>query len=167
VSKRELKKYLHELKKDQLEDQILDLYSRFKDVKVYYNFAFNPKEEKLVEEAKFKISREYFPEKRRKPKMRRSVAHKYFRHFKTIGLSPALLADLMLYNIEIAQSYSAEKRVTQESFYISMFRSFQESKEFITTNGLYPELESRCQHIVETAWNQNWFNKTAFENEMS
>ena len=55
MSKRNLKKYLKDLKKAQLEAQILDLYERFKEVKVYYDFAFNPKEEKLLEESKFKI----------------------------------------------------------------------------------------------------------------
>ncbi len=38
MSKRELKKYLHELPKDQLEEQILDLYAKFKNVKTYFDF---------------------------------------------------------------------------------------------------------------------------------
>ena len=52
MSKRALKKYLTELNKEQLEEQVLDLYQRFKEVKSYYNFVFNPKEDKLLEEAK-------------------------------------------------------------------------------------------------------------------
>jgi hypothetical protein len=61
MSKRDLKKYLNELSKPQLEEQIMELYDKFSEVKVYYDFAFNPNEEKLVREAKFKISNEYFP----------------------------------------------------------------------------------------------------------
>ena len=56
MSKRELRKYLKELNKEQLEDQILDLYNRFKDVKEYYDFAFNPRENELIEQCRFQIS---------------------------------------------------------------------------------------------------------------
>ena len=56
MSKRDLKKYLQTLKKKELEAQVLDLYTRFKDVKVYYDFVFNPKEDKLIDEAKTKIA---------------------------------------------------------------------------------------------------------------
>ena len=77
MSKRALQKYVGELKKKELEAQILDLYLRFPVVKEYYDFAFNPKEDKLVQAAKAKISNEYFPVKRRRPKARRSVAQKY------------------------------------------------------------------------------------------
>ena len=45
MSKRDLKKYLSELNKEQLEEQIIELYEKFSPVKVYYNFVFNPKEE--------------------------------------------------------------------------------------------------------------------------
>ena len=60
MSKRALTAYLGELTKKQLQEQVLDLYTRFKPVKTYYNFVFNPKEEKLLDEAKFKIGKEYF-----------------------------------------------------------------------------------------------------------
>ena len=49
MSKRALKAYLGELTKKQLQEQVLDLYTRFKPVKTYYNFVFNPKEEKYLE----------------------------------------------------------------------------------------------------------------------
>ncbi|OQX98965.1 MAG: hypothetical protein B6I20_10435, partial [Bacteroidetes bacterium 4572_117] len=61
MSKRELKKYLQGLNKKQLEEQINDLYLWFKEVKTFYDFVFNPKEGQLLEECKFKISKEYFP----------------------------------------------------------------------------------------------------------
>ena len=102
MSKRELKEYLKDLSKKQMEEQILDLYSRFKEVKEYYDFAFNPKENELIENCRFQISKEYFPVNGRKAKARRSVAQKWIRKLKTLGAEPSLIADLMLYNIEIA-----------------------------------------------------------------
>ena len=44
MSKRELKKYVAQLTKEQLEEQVMELYEKFSPVKVYYNFVFNPKE---------------------------------------------------------------------------------------------------------------------------
>lgn len=163
MSKRELKKYISDLTKEQLEEQIIDLYKRFKDVKEYYDFAFNPKEDKLVEECKFKISKEYFPVNSRKAKMRRSVAQKYIRQFKTLGVDSWIIADIMLFNIEIAQTYSSEHYIKQEAFYLSMFKSFDEAIQYISENRLNNDFQERINKIIDEVYRQNWFNKTAFD----
>jgi hypothetical protein len=116
MSKRELNKYLSELNKIQLEEQIMELYDKFKEVKVYYDFVFNPNENKLIKEAKLKVTNEYYPIKGKKSKLRRSVAQKYIKHFISLGMDAYLVADLMLYTIEIAQTYSSEKEIKQEAF---------------------------------------------------
>lgn len=164
MSKRALKQYLNELDKEQLSEQILDLYQRFKPVKVYYDFVFNPKEDKLVEEAKFKIGMEYFPTRsRKKAKMRRSVAQKYIKHFLQLEMDPVLILDLMYYNIEIAQTYSTEKYIKQESFYVSMLRSFEQAVDFTVLHGLEMEFRDRMESIVRLAKENDWFNHYAFE----
>ena len=109
MSKRAFKKYIKELDKEDLEEQIMDLYERFEEVKVFYNFVFNPNEEKLVKEAKFKIGKEYFPPNNRRAKKRRSVAQKLIKHFLKLEMEPHSLADVMFYNVEIAQAYAADK----------------------------------------------------------
>jgi hypothetical protein len=167
MSKRDLKKYLNELNKEQLEEQILELYEKFSPVKVYYNFVFNPKEETLLQECKLKISHEYFPlqtkGKRKKPKMRRSVAQKYIKHFILLGVDPFVIADVMLYNIEIAQTFSAENLVKQELFYKSMFNSFEQALKFIISNGIISEFKSRLIAICNEASDQKWMNITDFK----
>jgi hypothetical protein len=163
MSKRELKKYLHGLSKEQLEEQITDLYARFKEVKVFYDFVFNPREEKLLDECKFKISKEYFPINGRKAKARRSVAQKYIKHFKQLGADPAMIADVMLYNIEIAQAWSGETVIRQDAFYKSILKSFEEAVTFIYENNMQSEFKIRLQKIVDEAVEQNWFNKNFFE----
>lgn len=164
MSKRELKTYLASLKKKELEEQISDLYSRFKDVKEYYDFAFNPKEEELLEKCKFDISKEYFPVgRRRKAKARRSVAQKYIRHYKRLGVDPWIVAEVMVYNLELAQTYSADKHIRQDSFFVSMLKSFDEAVAYILDNGLTQDFSNRMKAVSEATWTQNWFNKTAFE----
>ena len=155
MSKRALKKYLAELPKPELEEQLLDLYERFPLVKKYYDFVFNPKEDKLIQEARFKISNEYFPVKRKRPRARRSVAHKYIRQFSTLGMDPVKLADLMLYNLEIAQTFESTRRV-QTAFYKSMLNSFREGLQHIAHHGLLEEFKSRILSIYQITQERDW-----------
>jgi len=167
MSKRDLKKYLTELNKKQLEDQIIELYEKFSPVKTYYDFVFNPKEETLLKECKIKISNEYFPQKTsgkpRKPKMRRSVAQKYIKHFILLGVDPFIIGDVMLYSIEIAQTFSAERIIKQELFYKSMFNSFEQAVIFMIANGILNEFKPRIIAVNNETAHQNWFNKQEFD----
>ena len=158
MSKRDLKNYINELTKAQLEAQIIDLYERFGEVKTYYNFIFNPKEDKLITEAKFKINKEYFPQTRRKAKARRGVAHKYFKHFIQIGMEETLLANLMLFNIETAQSFNLAKVQKTEAFFKSIANSFVQALNFIHYHGLQNDFGERLNSIVGEAKKQDWYN---------
>ena len=166
MSKRDLKKYLTELHKKQLEEQILELYEKFSAVKTYYDFVFNPKEETLLKECKIKISNEYFPQKNsgkaRRPKMRRSVAQKFIKHFILLGVDPFIVGDVMLYSIEIAQTFSAEKMVKQELFYKSLLISFEQAISFMIANGVLYEFKNRVEAIKTEAESQEWFNVFEF-----
>ena len=169
MSKRDLKKYLAELNKEQLEEQIIELYEKFAPVKVYYDFVFNPKEDKLLQESKVKISHEYFPIKkpnakwRPKAKMRRSVAQKIIKHFIMIGVDPFVIADIMLYNIEIAQTYSSNNFIKQELFYKSILNSFEQAVNFVISNGILHDFKDRILAIEQETIQQKWKNKYDFE----
>ena len=160
MSKRALKKYLGELPKPALEEQLLDHYDRFKVVQQYYNFVFNPKEEELIKEAKQKISNEYFPIKRKRPRARRSVAQKYIRQFNSLGMDPSRLADLMLYNLEVAQVFEADRKVP-DAFYKSMLNSYKEALQHIAYHNLLPTYKARILTIFETTQQREWpFNES-------
>jgi len=168
MSKRDLKKYLGELTKEQLEEQLVELYEKFAPVKVYYDFVFNPKEDKLLQEAKVKISHEYFPIKkpgakwRPKAKMRRSVAQKLIKHFMMLGVDSYIVADIMLYNIEIAQTFSSQNFIKQELFYKSMLNSFEQAVNFIVSNGIFNDFKLRINAIQTETLEQKWKNKYEF-----
>ena len=162
MSKRDLKKYISSLNKKQLEEQIIELYDKFLPVKTYYDFVFNPKEDKLLEECKIKISNEYFPVRGKKAKARRSVAQKYIKHFISLGVDCYIIADIMLYNIEIAQSYSSKKVIKQELFYKSMFSSYEQTVSYLIQNGILNDFKGRLESINEEVINQNWINSYDF-----
>jgi len=163
MSKRELRKYLKDLTKEQLEEQLADIYDRFKDVKEYYDFAFNPKENQLMEQCRFQISKEYYPVSSRKAKLRRSVAQKWIKKLILLDADASLLADVMFFNIEIAQSFSGEHIIRQDSFYTSLYKSFDEALRFVSEKGILNEFRGRIEKIAGDACDQQWPNRTAFE----
>jgi hypothetical protein len=165
MGKRALVNYLSELKKRELEEQLLDLYLRFPVVKEYYDFVFNPKEDKLLQDAKIKISNEYFPLKRKRPKARRSVAQKYIKQFLKLGVDPHITADLMLFNLEVAQSYSLEKNVP-EAFFKSMGNSFNELVRFVSVNGLLTDFKNRIVTCYLFAQDHHWPNLDDFSKSL-
>lgn len=158
MSKRDLKKYIKDLTKEQLEEQIIELYEKFSVVKVYYDFAFNPKEEKLIDEAKVKIANEYFPARGKKPKMRRTIAQKYVKHFMTLGVDIFMIADLMFFTIETAVSYSSKRQVKYETFFKSIFTAYQQAVNFCMENGILNDFSGRVVEIKEEVIRQKWIN---------
>ena len=162
MSKRELKKYLTQLPKEALEAQIVALYDKFIPVKTYFDFVFNPKEDQLINDAKVKISLEYFPIKRKRPKLRRSVAQKFIKHFISLGVDDFLIADVMLYAIEIAQTYSSKRTINTELFFKSMLNSFEQAIRFMIEKGILSEFQSRVEAIKEETIRQDWFNQYEF-----
>lgn len=163
MSKRELRKYLKGLTKEQLEYQIADLYHRMKNVKEYYDFAFHPNENELIEQCRFQIGKEYFPVGSRKAKMRRSVAQKWIKKLTLLDADSSLLADVMFFNIEIAQAFSGEHFVRQESFFTSMYKSFDEALRFVSEKGILSEFKGRIEKISNDASDQQWLNRQGFE----
>lgn len=163
MSKRDLKKYLASLPKDELQEQLISLYDKFSDVKAYYDFVFNPKEEKLEQEAKIKIANEYFPIKGKRPKLRRSTAQKYIKHFLSLGVDPFIVADVMLFNIETAQKYSAKREFSNSSFYKSILNSYKQAVDYIVVNGISGDFKARLLAIHDQTFKQHWENKKEFE----
>ena len=166
MSKRALIAYLRELTRKQLQEQVLDLYTRFKPVKTYYNFVFNPKEEKLLDDAKFKIGKEYFPINTRKPKIRRSVAQKIIKHYLQLGVDAYVIAEVMVYNIEIAQQYTTKKFIKQDIFYVSMLKSFNELLDFVKNHGIETDFIARIKNIVAIAEALEWVNTIGFDDAL-
>jgi hypothetical protein len=163
MGKRDLKNYLSGLDKEQVAEQLLELYDKFPDVKTYYDFVFNPKEEKLIGEAKAKIANEYFPVKTKRAKLRRSTAQKYIKHFVSLGVDAIALCDLMLYNMETAQKYTAKREMRYASFYKSMGNSFEQAIDYAIANGLARDFKSRFEAVARTAVAQRWENAYFFE----
>lgn len=164
MSRRKLKSYLEGLSKKELETQLLELHDRLKEVRDFYKFVFNPQEDLMLEDAKLKISKEYFPTgKRKRAKKRRSVAQNHIKEFIKLGVDAQLILDLMLFNVEIALTYNQENPIKQEAFYKSMLTSYREAFFYAKKNGLIEAHLMRFEKIIDAVYAQEWYNKSAFE----
>ena len=162
MSKRELKKYLAGQTADQLSEQIINLYERFREVKGYFDFVFNPNEQKRVGEAKAKILNEYFPQKSRRARMRRTIAQKHVKHFIQLGVDPVLISDLMLFHIETAQRYASSKAIRYESFYKGMFKALADAVRYSVAEGILAHNMDRIGQIAARAQELRWPNANDF-----
>ncbi len=163
MSKRDLKKYLGDLNQQQIADQLLDLYDKFPDVKMYYDFVFRPNEDKLLREAKTKISSEYFPTKGKRAKLRRSVAQKFIKKYQLLGVDAFVLVDIMLHNIEVAQKYFANREIRFSSFYKSMLNSYEQALQYSFENCCADSFQIRFENIAKEAAHQKWPNQFLFD----
>jgi hypothetical protein len=163
MSKTELKRYLRDLTKEQLEEQVQTLYDKFSPVKTYYDFVFQPNERKLALDARTKIAQEYFPVSARRPKLRRSTAQNIIKHFCTLEVDSYVIADIMLFAIEIAQIYTADKPIKQEAFYKGMCVGFKQAVQFVNAARISSDFKSRMDQIYLNVNQQNWPNAYDFE----
>jgi C4-dicarboxylate transporter len=80
-----------------------------------------------------------------------------------LGVDPFVIADVMLYNIEIAQAFSSENTIKQELFYKSMLNSFEQAVTFLISNGIFSEFKKRIIAIHDETVAQKWKNKSEFQ----
>ena len=160
MSKKLLQKHLVELQKEHLEILVLDLYDKFPEVKTYFNFVFNPNENKLLEQARVKVANEFFPLKRKRPKARRSVAQKYIKHFKTLGMSPELIAEFMWYNIGLMHTFCEEKP-QRLPFFKSFCNFYKEALQFASYHQIIPLYKTQILAVYTAS--KDWENAYDFE----
>ena len=155
MSKRNLKKELQKHTKEQLVEQIMDLYKKYKPVREYYDFYLNPNEKELFEKYREIITTEFYP-KRGEPKMRFSVAKKAIADFKVLNPSPLLLADLLLVLPEVATEFTRDFGDMWEQYYITAANNFDLALKFISSHNLFPEFKERIKNCLQTASECGW-----------
>lgn len=152
MSKPKLKKELQKLTKEQLIEQILDLYDKNKAVKEFYNFYLNPKNEKeLAEKYKKQIRKEFNIENPMRSTEKFSVAKRAITDFKGLQPSPEALADVMLYLPESACELTYCYGDFSEQFYDSAYNNYSAALEFIAKNNLLDVFKRRAKQCVKWA----------------
>lgn len=158
MGKLQLKSYLHKLDKENLVEQVIELYSTSKEVKKYYDFLLNPDLEKLADEWKIKISKEYFPTYGRRIRARRSVGQKAVRELEFLGVTPDIIADIRMYAIEVAVLYTIEMHRADVAFNKSIEQQYIKLIDYAKEHGLLSDFKVRCCDLKNKIVDADWVN---------
>jgi hypothetical protein len=152
MSKSALKKDMQKLTKEQLIEQILDLYSKNKAVKTFYEFYLNQTNEKeLLGKCKKVIGKEFGKENPIRANLRFSVAKKAIAELKELKVSPQIIADAMLYLAECACEFTYQYGDMDEPFYNAAYNNFSTALKFISKHGLLSDFRIRAEECVRWA----------------
>lgn len=152
MSKIALKKELQKLTKEQLVEQVLDLYSKNKAVKTFYDLYLNPSNEKeLLEKCKKEIYKEFNVARPERAGLKFSVAKRSISELKDLRASPDIISDAMLYLAECACEFTHDWGDMDESFYNSAYINFSAALKFIYQNGLLEQFKNRAEQCVQWA----------------
>jgi len=153
MSKLQLKKELQRLTKEQLIEQITELYDAYKPVKEYYNTLLNPDNiQELYEKYKSIIVNEFYPNtKSWNPKTRFSVAKKAIADFAALKPPPMLLADLMVTLAENACKFTYDYGDMTEQFYNSAVSNFERALKYLQKESLLDDFKLRCENCLKYA----------------
>lgn len=152
MSKAKLKKELNNLSKENLVEQILDLYDKNKSVKEFYDFYLNPHNEKeLVEKYKKIIIKEFNVERPERSGLKFSVAKRAISDFRDLQPSPEALADVMLTLPEYACEFTYTYGDMEETFYNGAYNNFVTALKFIHKHDLLENFKLRAEQCVKWA----------------
>lgn len=156
ISLGSLKRYLKHVSREQLADEISDLFTKFESVRDYYHTKLLPEgETTVIEKYKDIIKNEFFPA-RGFGKARLSVAKKAVSNYKIVCRTKTSLADIMLYYVENGVEYTSTYGDIDEAFYYSLESMYKRAVELIVENELQEGFQERCQEIVDSAANIGW-----------
>jgi len=112
-----LKKKLDDKSKQELVQEISELYKKFPDVRSYYQAQYGDIEV-VLEKYKDIIKKDFVDGYMKSvPKYRLSVARKAIRDFKKLSSDPCLLVDIMLTFVESVSDFNTELGPRGEDFY--------------------------------------------------
>lgn len=154
-TKSELNKYLKEMSKVELENEVKKIYSKFKEVKNYYEIEFSQDTTEILNKYKEKIKLEYFP-KRGFGKARNRESRKVITEFKKISIFKKDVIELLLYRAEMMIEFSQQFGDIDEPFYNSLESSYEEACKLIKEEKLEKLFRTECRRLMNETYHFGW-----------
>lgn len=154
-TKTQLNRFLKEMEKAELEKEVKKLYTKFKEVKEYYEMEFCDDTSKIVEAYKKQIENEYFPS-RGYGKARNSESKKVITQFKKIAIFQKDVIELLLFRTEMMLEFTNQYGDMNDSFYNSLEGSFYEACKLISEERLEKHFKDECKKIIKLSSNFGW-----------
>lgn len=156
LGRRELRRFLQPLSKEQLIDEIVELSAAFPQVREFYQSKVNPADDSAIRERyKSIIQNEFFPN-RGFGKARLSVARKAVTDYSKVAAGAEGTADVMLCYVENGVDFTVEFGDIDEAFYLSIERMYEAALKHLVEHGLQEQFEPRCSRIVRRTSGMGW-----------
>lgn len=146
--KRAFIKYLKSLDEKELYKELMKLYTKFPEIKKYYEMELSPNTDKIVAQYKTKIKKVYFKPNGNFGRAKSSVSRKVITDFKKIAIYKSDVIELWLYRTEMMTKYLVDRNYYSETFYKSLATSFETTCKLIAKEKMETEFEARCHGIV-------------------
>jgi len=156
MAKKQLKEVLKALDRDQLQELILDIYSKVKEAKEFLDFYVEPNEEDKAKQIKEKMYLEFFPLRRRIGKCRFAPCKRLISQFVKMGGSPQLVGELMIFLVELGQDALQEYGMDFESYHSSLASNLKAALAHAGRHGLYEKYKDRLLKLCECAASWGW-----------
>lgn len=156
LTKTALQKHLNHLEKEELVDQLLALFSKFKAVNEHFQMEFGDTTQGVVDMYKARLRKVFFGPRVRFPRL--SAAKKIISEFKKVALFEYDLIDLILYRVENSIEFANGRNYPYENFYRSVESSFAEALKLIVNGRLEGDFKERCEKIVWFAGHNKLYN---------
>lgn len=153
--KTELDRYLKALDRKELEAEVKKLYTKFSDVKKYYELEFSQDTTAVLNEFKAKLRKEYFPS-RGFGKARNRESRKVITDFKKISIFTKDVIELLLYRVEMMIEFTKAYGDIDEPFYNSLDSSFDEACKLMAKEKLEPYFKSDCLRLIKESDDFGW-----------
>lgn len=153
--KRAFNKYLKSLTEKELIKELQKLYTKFDNVKQYYQLELGTDSKAVLDQFKARIKKEYFPS-RGYGAARNSVSRKVITEFKKISIHPKDIVELLLYRVEMMLEFTLSYGDMDEPFYNSLFSSFAEACKRIKKEQLEVHYKVHCATLVDKASPLGW-----------
>jgi hypothetical protein len=154
LSLTDIKKELKKLDKDKLIHLVADLYKKNKSVREFFDFYVNPNEKDVFDKHRSKIFEAFYPKRGFGYKLK--AGKQAISDFKKLGTSSDLLADLMLFYVEIGVKFTNDFGDIDENFYLSLEKTYVQALTLMKKEDLLERFADRTHKIIEDTEGIGW-----------
>jgi len=158
LTKAKLKKHLAHLEQKELIEEIGKLFTKFKEVKQYYQMEYGSNEDRtaLLKDYKKKIDKEFYTRGGIPRFPKAATLRKLLTEFKKISTFKYDLIELTLYRVEEAIDFSNAFGGIDEAYYVATSNAFEDAIRMIGEEKLEQEFKQVVFKLVKDTYNTGW-----------
>jgi hypothetical protein len=145
--KREVRKLLETLSKEQLVEELMRMHDDFAQVREYLSMRVSPDDTAVREKYKRIIGKEFSFSYTRSPRV--SIAREAVQDYRKVAASAEGVADIMMYYVEQVEAYTADLGA-DEGLYSSAGRMYRDAVKHIVKHELQDRFRERSRRLAHT-----------------